>query len=141
MIKQFLEGFAFGFIIKSIGVKTVIFWFFIVLAIFLAGFTIFLLDHQGSDLSLVYSILKYVGKLFIIFFLFFMGRALVRNLKILIPVVICIGITCYMQVSLGMSISNASLAFLGFVVPLLAVWIIDKFIMKIQKKHKALTTK
>ena len=137
MFRQFLEGFAIGLVIKAVGVRTVVFWVLIFLVLFFAGLTVFQLNHQGADLSLLYTVLGYAGKMFLVFVLFLMGRGLVRNPKLLIAAVLLIITISIMQFFLGIGGWQGSiLLFVSLTVPLVLVWVIDRTILNLKAKKR-----
>lgn len=134
MIKQILEGFALGAVVGALGVKNVLFWLMIALGLFFAGIAVYGLEEQGKDLSLLYTILGYVGKFLLLYILYKMGSALVKNTKLLTVAILLIAMFSYSQYFLGhFSFFNSTLVFLSFIVPLGLIFLFDKLILKFQR--------
>jgi len=101
MFKNILEGVALGALVAGLGVKNVLFWLLIIIAVMMVGVTVFGLKEQGHDLSVLYTILSYIGKILFVLVLFFLGRGLIRNPKLLLVAILLILTMSFMNFFLG----------------------------------------
>lgn len=137
MFKNILEGFALGALVAGIGVKNVLFWLLIIIAVMMVGVTVFGLKEQGQDLSFLYTILGYSGKILFVLVLFFLGRGLVRNPKLLMAAILLILTMSFMQFFLGIGGWQGSiLLFVSLTIPLVLVWVIDRTILNLKAKKR-----
>ena len=137
MFKNILEGVALGALVAGLGVKNVLFWLLIIIAVMMVGVTVFGLKEQGHDLSVLYTILSYTGKILFVLVLFFLGRGLVRNPKLLLAAILLILTMSFMNFFLGIGGWQGSVTlFISLTVPLFLVWIIDRVILSIKAKIK-----
>lgn len=138
MFKNILEGVALGALVAGLGVKNVLFWLLIIIAVMMVGVTVFGLKEQGHDLSVLYTILSYAGKILFVLVLFFLGRGLIRNPKLLIAAILLILTMSFMNFFLGIGGWQGSVTlFISLTVPLFLVWIIDRLILSIKAKIKS----
>ena len=138
MFKNILEGVALGALVAGLGVKNVLFWLLIIIAVMMVGVTVFGLKEQGHDLSVLYTILSYTGKILFVLVLFFLGRGLVRNPKLLLAAILLILTMSFMNFFLGIGGWQGSVTlFISLTVPLFLVWIIDRVILSIKAKIKS----
>ena len=138
MFKNILEGFALGALVAGLGVKNVLFWLLIIIAVMMVGVTVFGLQEQGHDLSVLYTILSYAGKILFVLVLFFLGRGLIRNPKLLLAAILLILTMSFMNFFLGIGGWQGSVTlFISLTVPLFLVWIIDRVILSIKAKIKS----
>ena len=139
MIKNILEGFALGALVAGLGVKNVLFWLLIAIAVLMVGITVLGLKEQGQDLNLLYTVLSYAGKALFVLFLFFMGRGVIRNPKLFVAAILVITAISIAQLFIGWgTLQSAVVTFLALTVPLVFVWMIDKAMLSYQSKKKAL---
>ena len=138
MFKNILEGVALGALVAGLGVKNVLFWLLIIIAVMMVGVTVFGLKEQGHDLSVLYTILSYTGKILFVLVLFFLGRGLIRNPKLLLAAILLILTMSFMNFFLGIGGWQGSVTlFISLTVPLFLVWIIDRVILSIKAKIKS----
>ena len=85
----------------------------------------------------MYTILGYSGKILFVLVLFFLGRGLVRNPKLLMAAILLILTMSFMQFFLGIGGWQGSiLLFVSLTVPLVLVWVIDRTILNLKAKKR-----